>query len=373
MSTHFNADQNLKKLKNAILNTPIEVDMKDKIMMNLDNNQKELYVNPIKAKKSWKSKTLVALASSAAAVSLLIGTSMASPALASTLSQIPLVSNLFHLAGDMGLKVASQEGFYTVVNTSDTHKELTVKASAVSYDGTRVFVAIEGTESGAYKDWTTKVQNIDIAINDKDIKAYSIAEDNNAGIFFFPTANKDSMILEFGDLKNQGGISFPDHFNASLSLNIQGIEEPFKLNVPVQLNTDNVLVMTPAIQKSAKDVSFKVNELQLTPITTTLTTEFSTLSKINDSDKKYGYELQDDKGNKIEMIYAHGWNADDGNILTTDTQFEPFISLPKFIIIKPFTYVFEENSNKYKMDKNGNIKVNYIPELEIKLPIEQDK
>lgn len=370
MSIRIDTDQKLENLRKSILDTPIEVDLTEQIMKNLDQ-EKEVYY-PINSKKSWKFKTLTAIGSSVAIIFLLLATSMASPALASTLNQIPILGSVFQMAGDLGLKTADQKGFYNQLDTSDTHDGLTVKASAVTYDGTRVSVAIESTDTKKHKKLTDSIDNIHLKINGENVKSYFAAEDNNIGVFVFPALNKDSLILEFGDLKNQGGRSFPDHFDATLDITVNGIQEPFKLNMPVQLNTDTNQIIKPNIQKTFEGITFKLNQIEITPITTNVTTEISIPTSMPDFKKKFGYEVLDNQGNKLETIYGNGWNSkevDDNKILISDTKFEPFKNLSKSITIKPFVYLYQDNSTTFKTDSNGNLSVEYIPELEMTLPV----
>ncbi|ANF94882.1 DUF4179 domain-containing protein [Paenibacillus bovis] len=364
MSIHFDPE---KQLQHSILHTPIEVDLTERIMQNLEKEQSITPFVAKQAKKTRRFRALTVLASSAAGLLLLLGSSVASPAIASALNQIPGVSHLFQVAGDLGLKIAYQDGLYREVSTSDTQKGLTVKATTVSYDGTRVSVALERSGNGGYTDWSTKIQNIDIMINGKSLQAYSVGN-HTAGIFFFPGSNTNSTIVEFGDLKNQGGAPFPDQFNASLSLYIKDIQEPLKLDIPVHLNTGQNLVLSPAIQKSTASIQFKVDKLEITPITTTITTEFILPATPTNPKKNYGYELWDDRGKKIKLLYAHGWNTNE-LAWTTDTKFEPVQSIPRSVTIKPFTYLYKKNSNQFKVDTDGNIQVKYIPKLEITIPV----
>ncbi|WP_322925243.1 DUF4179 domain-containing protein [Paenibacillus campi] len=364
MNTRIDPDQTISKLQKSILANPIEVDLTDRIMKNLDHNDKQVKRIPTKFRETWTFKTLVTLAASVAAVSILIGAGMASPAVAATLNKIPLVNSLFHFADDSGLNVADRDGLYNALNVSDTHDGLTVKASAVSYDGTRVSVAIESNESKAGRNLASEVQNVTVKVDGKDIESYASAANNNVGMFFFPTSNPDSLILEFGDLKNQGGVSFPNHFNATVDLSVKGIQQSFKLDVPVQLNTSDTVVLEPAMRKDYNGIAFKVNKIEMTPITTNITTEVTIPSDATNVKKNFGYELVDDPGKKVGVIYANGWNADNGNTFITDTKFEPFTKVPKSITIKPFTYLYQDHTNKYLLDADGNIKVNYIPQLE---------
>ncbi len=362
MNTHIDPDKTISKIQKSILANPIKVDLTERIMNNLESNNRKSKYMTTHFKETWKFKTLITLGSSFAAIFILVGASMASPAVAATLNKIPVVNSLFHFAGDMGLQIADQDGLYNTLDVSDTYGEFAVKASAVSYDGSRVSVAIEG--EGANKSFVNEVQDVNIQINGRDIKSYSSAKDNNVGIFFFPTVSKDALILEFGDLRNQGGMSFPDNFNATIDLSIQGVQKSFKLEVPVKLNTKDNVVLEPNTVKINDGVEFKVSKIEMTPITTNITTEVTIPKNLTDLKKKFGYELTDSEGMKIGVIYAHGWNDDTGNVLITDTKFEPFTTLPKTIILKPFTYAYQDNSSKFQTDADGNLNVNYLPQLE---------
>ncbi|MNE57170.1 hypothetical protein D3C80_1521200 [compost metagenome] len=53
-----------------------------------------------------------------------------------------------------------------------------------------------------------------------------------------------------------------------------------------------------------------------------------------------------------------------------DTRFEPFVDRPESVTIKPYHYVYKENSNtEFQLGEDGHVKVQYIPELEMTVPV----
>jgi hypothetical protein len=73
--------------------------------------------------------------------------------------------------------------------------------------------------------------------------------------------------------------------------------------------------------------------------------------------------------NQVRLIGGTGLSARNGNVLTMDTQFEPFDSIPKSITIKPYKHIYKDDSiSEFQLDSEGYVKIEYIPELEITLP-----
>ena len=60
-------------------------------------------------------------------VSLLFITSFISPTMAATLKQVPVLSSIFRLAGDLGLQMADEKGLSTKPQTSVTGQGVYIK------------------------------------------------------------------------------------------------------------------------------------------------------------------------------------------------------------------------------------------------------
>lgn len=375
MKSHTDSQEDeIMKLKRLILETPVEINLTDQIMQRYGENNINIRKDNRRYHKGWK-KMWISIASSIIFLTIITGTAFISPTMAESIKQIPGLNSIFKFANDLGLKVADEKGLFNKIDVSDTQHGLTMRATAVSFDGTRVSIGIERESLDNSHLGLVEVDNLELFINGNSIKTYAGSEDNNVSIFMSPIQNKDAMILEFVDLKNQGGKVFPKKFELTLNFTIPGIKEGFKLDIPVEINTENNLVLTPNISRKYDDIDFKLDKIEFTPVTTNLTTQIKIpndkkISQLYKSNESIGYDLYDENGEKIQLVSSNGWSSTGSNIQISDTRFVPFKSAPKFIIIKPFIYLYKENNkNEFLLDENGNIKVKYIPELQITLPI----
>lgn len=131
---------------------------------------------------------------------IVLGSGFASPALARSLERIPLVNSIFEFAGDMGLQAASRQGFTTSINNSDEVQGVTIRASEVIYDGTRLSVALtrEG-EEGAFSE---SVQDLRVFIDGQPLNAGEEIENSfkhNIGIIISPGTDERALILQFSE------------------------------------------------------------------------------------------------------------------------------------------------------------------------------
>lgn len=372
MNRHLDMDdKEIFHIKKLIRETPVDVDLTERIVER--TNIKTAYRQHREGRRG-----LIAVASAVAIFILITSTGFISPTMAAAIKQIPGMDSIFKFAGDLGLKTADEKGLMTKLDITDTHDGLTLKATALSFDGTRVSIGIERKFSDnelPKESLLQTIQDVELSINGESIKTYSSSGNNSIGVFFSPTQNQDMAILEFSDLKNQGGRSFPNKFELSLDFTVSKFQDQFKLIVPVEMNTENNLVLTPSIQRNYENIDLTFERIEFTPITTNLTTQIKLtddkkISEFQNSKDLIGFDLFDENGKKINLISGNGWNADNGNVLITDTRFEPFESIPKAITIKPYKYIYKENSlNEFMLDADGQVKVEYIPELEITLPI----
>ncbi len=359
-----------------IRDTPAEVNLTRRIMERYEQNKPALdRVVPLR-REVWRKAAAVA-AAAILVLSAITGTGLISPAAAETLKQIPGMGRVFQLAGDLGLRVADERGLYSDPEARDTHDGMTVAATAVTFDGTRVSIGIEleGQDAGMSKR-TESLQegmtDVELTINGQPLNTY--APESSIGPFMFPIPDSDKLVLEFSDLRNQGGQALPEQFELALSFKITGIAEPFLLNIPVKLNIRDNVVLTPSTSRTYRNVSLQVNKIELTPVTTNITTrlelEGMTISELSSSRNDIGYDLFDDRGNKLQLLSGNGSSATDGSILIMDTRFEPFAARPESVTIKPYHYVYKENSTtEFQLGEDGHVKVQYIPELEMTVPV----
>lgn len=215
--------------------------------------------------------------------------------------------------------------------------------------------------------------DVELSINGQPLNEYAPAG-SSIGPFLFPVPDSDKLVLEFSDLHNQGGQVFPEQFGLGLHFKIAGIEEPFLLDKPVELNTRDNLVLTPSVVRNNGNVKIQLDKIELTPVTTNITTRLEldgmTISDMHSSGSSIGFDLFDDQGNKLQMLSGNGTSATGSSVLVQDSRFAPLASVPKSITIKPYHYVYKENSmSEFQLDAEGHVMVEYISGLEMTIPV----
>lgn len=368
-------DKDFNQLQSLIRETPIEVDLVERTMEKYaEVNSKAANSRVIATRnKNRAGRTIIAVAS---AFVILMGSGFISPTMAASIKQIPGINSIFKFAGDLGLKTADEKGLVTTVNSSDSHDNLTLNVPVVMFDGTRVSIGIEHQSSMKKyldKNMQELISNMELFINGEPVNSYAPADTSNSiDPYIIPSIEDNSAIIQFSDRHNQGGKVFPDKFDLTLKISVLGIQEPFEIDIPVEKNTKDNLALNPSISRQYENINLKLDRVEFTPITTNLTTriELPKNLEIASSLPLLGYDIFDEKGNKLKLINANGWNPTDGNVMITDSRFEPFESIPKSITIKTYKYLFKnEDRNQFELDSNGIPKIEYLPDLEITLPI----
>lgn len=367
-------DKELDQLERFIRETPMEIDLVNRTMSKFESTRYTKQPESSRTSKKMRQRVVMITASTAMILSLIFFTSLVSPTLAATIKHVPVLSSIFKLAGDFGLQTADEKGLSTKLHTSVTHDDFTLNVSEVVYDGTRVSIGIGRPHKEDEKETLMeRISNIELFINDAPVKSF--APDKSIGIVTKPGKDNDSAIIEFSDLRNQGGNPFPEQFDLTVSVIIAGIQDPFKIDIPVN-KIENNLTIQPNVSREYKNIHFSVEKVEFTPITTGLTTRviltdnsIFTLPLLT-----MGVDIFDDQGHKLKLIGGDGWNATNGNIHISDRRFQPFESIPKTITLKPYIYLFNENEmGAFQMDENDEPKIQYIPELEVTLPINSQK
>lgn len=371
---HANREEDeLERIGQLIRYTPVWVDLEDRIMSRYEAGQKQGSKGALSRRRVRQGRVQRRSAGIAAAVVLLFllitGTEFISPTLAASMKQIPGMDSIFRLAGDLGLRNAEERGLAEAAEWSDTHEGLTLTVPEVLYDGIRVSLGIERqttVKEFRQGDISDLMADIRLSVNGEDINTYGPLEDSGGGSFGpFSLRGKDadSRIIQFTDLQNQGGRAFPDTFELTLTIDIQGIQEPFQIKLPVKKKTYHNIAAEPVIRKNSGMI-FTLETLELTPVTTRITTRVELPGgKPVDSGKDYlSYELADDRGNVLrEVNGGTGWNASGGNIMTAAALFEPLQHKTAYITVRPYRTL--------SIDQEGNREKEYIPEFEVRVPV----
>ncbi|MGE7927644.1 DUF4179 domain-containing protein [Lysinibacillus xylanilyticus] len=367
----------LEQLERLIRETPIEIDLVNSTMNKYESSR---YTKQSESSRTSKMRQRVMMITATAAMifSFLFVTSLISPTMAATIKQVPVLSSIFKLAGDLGLQTADEKGLSTKLNASVTHDDFTLNVSEVVFDGTRVSIGIERPHKEDEKETLSdRISNIELFINGNPINSFG-GENSMNGIFLNPGKDNDSAIIEFVDERNQGGRPFPEQFDLTLSTTITGIQDPLIIDIPVKNKIEDFVTLQPNVSRDYDNIRFTVKKLELTPITTNLTTQIDLIDNSNFTQsptaKYMGVDFFDDQGNKLKLINGNGWNATGGSYQIMDYRFHPFESIPKTITLKPYVQLYEDNQmGVYQLDENGEPKIQYIPELEVTLPINSQK
>ncbi|MEK4423647.1 DUF4179 domain-containing protein [Solibacillus sp. FSL K6-1523] len=365
-------DKEVDQLEKIIRETPVEVDLVNRTMRNYESSRDTKLSGKSRTRQKLRHGVMIFTTSAAMIFSLLIMTNLISPTTA-TIKDEPISTSVFKSSErDVGLHAADEKGLSTKLNTSVTHEGFTLSVTEVVYDGARVAIGVERHQKEAENSKESLsdqiMGNIEFLLNGEPLN-----HTNFSGIFGQPSKDNNFAILEFADLKNQGGEPFPKQFNLTLTTTIDGISEPFIIDIPVS-DSGNYINLQPNISRKYKNNDFTIEQVILTPITTSITTRKALLDKSTSIDSRGGISIDvfDDQGNKLKIIHGNGSReTNEGTSdLIEDLRLHPFETLPNAITIKPYTYLYDAYPNgSFQMDENGDPKIQYIPELEIIVPI----
>ncbi|KOS60702.1 DUF5643 domain-containing protein [Lysinibacillus sp. FJAT-14222] len=371
-------DKELDQLERFIRETPMEIDLVNRTMNKYESSRYTKQPESSRTSKKIRQRVIMIAASTAMIFSLILVTSLVSPTLAATIKQVPVLSSIFKLAGDLGLQTADEKGLSTKLNTSATHDDFTLNVSEVVYDGTRVSIAIERlhTEGELSKETLIdRISNIEFFINGDPRSSFAPDPENAMnGFNIYSGKDNDSAIIEIVDERNQGGRPFPEQFDLTLSTTITGIQDPLKIEIPVKNKIEDTVTLQPNVSRQYDNIHFTIEKIQLTPITTNITTRPILTDNSPIAELAMGIDVVDEQGHKLKLIGGLGSYESNGSDMIMDHRYTPFESIPKTITLKPYIHLFKEYpKGEYQMDENGEPKIQYIPELEVTLPINSQK
>lgn len=370
--TPLKEDEEMLQLQRKIRGTPVTVDLVDKTMQRYEVLQQSERQGHVKKSKRGVRKVLMAVSAAAAALVLMLGSAAVSPVLAASLEQVPGLHTLFNLARDLGLRTAGERGILTAANAGDTHNGITLTVPAVMYDGTRVSVGLEREgEQGSFSDTLQEqMGDIQVLIDGKELSAFSPSGTSNSiGLYTYRLDDSDMTIVQFSDLRNQGGQAFPDRFTLTLQVALDEVDEPYAISVPVEKYTDDNMTLSPAVSRTYGDLTLTVNQIELTPVTVNISTNTRVAGNIAQQPGLH-FDVTDDKGEPLQLVAGNGWNATGGSERITDTLFEPLLPVPSSITIQPYYYLYDKKDpSRFELDAAGRPLKTYIPELEMTIPI----
>lgn len=279
----------------------------------------------------------------------LFASGFASPAMADSIRQIPLIGSLFSsIERDLGLQNAAKEGLTTQVNSNVSYKDVKLEVTETVFDGSRAVyaltVAAPNLKDGMY-DTVKGPVKLSNAIDSITFKGNGGEFDSLDGGGQYWGAGKDhpnTIIVEQSIDPSAEGTKFtaPDAFDAEVEVKLTGIDHTFTLNVPFAKKTDDVTSLNPNVVKTAGDLIFTANAVDVTPITTTLEYSLEKVSEtpITEQDEHdliyTNVAVYDDQGHLLDRLSGQG--AIQGNKFTTRAHYSSASSGTKYLILKPF-------------------------------------
>jgi hypothetical protein len=329
---------------------------------------------------------------SAAAAALFLGVMLTSaypPELANALKRLPWVGGIFERADDLGLQAAERLGLISRLGSRDTHEGITLSAEEAVFDGNRLVFSVKregegldgkltgvtvGPDGELFQEKGT-ITSAEVLIDKATLEEYSEnlwsvmpllswtdGTESNTAIF---------KLVDSSDLSISAK-PFPEHFELTVIISLEGINKPFILRIPAHKVTQNV-IDTPDIRAQAEGWTLSLKKLEYSPITTrlSLTLEQETEGD-NSATNLIGFEVRDEQGQLLKEISQKALSAS-AKSRNVDLLTEPFNKHPNMLNIRAYLNEFEEPDSKsgaFKTDSSGNPVKHYIEDLEINVLVQ---
>ncbi|MEB1808807.1 MAG: DUF4179 domain-containing protein [Bacillaceae bacterium] len=293
-----------------------------------------------------KRKIVYALSSAAAIFGLLVGSSYYSPALASSLSQLPIIGSVFGNSDLIGLQQAQKNGLTNAIGETQTVNGISVTLDEILYDQNNITIGLF-IESDKELDEFYFGAGMDFTINGK-----------------FPAAASGSYGEE---------MLSPTTLTAIQEINVnEGLPEKFELGLMLHGNNGETWYFSTPVEKITDIHKIPVQHSQ-TVDGLTLTVKEMSISKTGVSIAYESLEEETDfdlsRGGNIEFVVVD----QDGNEITghsggvtgervkdklqfrSNKQFDPIGSHVTELTITPYV-VIPSGGGGVEIDENGNEK-----------------
>lgn len=294
-----------------------------------------------KAKSEHKKRRIInPLISVAITIILVLGISLVSPAVASTLQSLPFVGSIFGMVGDKGMQQADSQGF-----TKGLSQEISVGDSSfvitdLIYDGSRLslgFIVTNYQNENPFTDASFKIDGEDF-YGGASSQGELINDTDYAGVFTLTVPNELKRVS----------------FNLVIKVKeFNGEKGTWKFTIPVSKIAGEYFLMNE--QVASKDYNIRMKKITFTPATTEINFDLTEPVNVQELNQIIRFRLFDDKGNMLEELSAGGGGCSncetiDGKItVDTSVQYEPMEYIPEFIIIEPYISASGESINELRM------------------------
>ncbi|MEN1989447.1 DUF4179 domain-containing protein [Paenibacillus hubeiensis] len=317
------------------------------------HTQPEIETQPRARKRSRLRRAgFIAMASSLAAVTV-FASGFVSPAMADSIKKIPLVGSLFStIQADIGLQQAGKDGLVSQTNSTVSYQDVKLDVFETVYDGTRaaflVRVNAPNLKDGKYD---TGEDIIPLSSGISNVFFEVDGYQQTGGLFYSSAGETEPDVLVFENVfeKAGQGASLPDHFNAEVSISLEGIDHEFKLDVPFTKSTEDIVDFKPDAAHASNDqFTASVSNIHITPITTRISTSIlvngkkSLTLKEEEKLRKVGIALFDDQGRQLPALSGEGLYTD--NRLDSDRLYGTTPGDTRYLVVRPF--IIEDDFNE---------------------------
>jgi hypothetical protein len=273
---------------------------------------------------------------------------------------------------------------------SATHSGITLQASNAIYDGNYISIKIQRSgkgykgkiTGGRYDEKTEEyiydkgaMSDTDIYVDGKPIYEYGGGKSpaQRPSLVISPGPDADTAYIRMSDASLLGGNhkAFPDKMKITAQISLEGVKEPYMLEIPVQKSSDKAVVLKPEQTKKSGNLSMTLKQVRATSASTRL--QWVLKGKDVDLMNRLQYNFVDDQGRKLDFISGRGTDENNKN---GDFYFDFILRAlepdVKSITIKPYTAEFEDpgaKSGPHKVDSNGETIKNYVKDLEMTIPV----
>lgn len=269
---------------------------------------------------------------------------------------------------------------------SDTQQGITLGVSRALYDGNHVKVELQRSgkglsgsltgghwdeQMGEYIHDKGSIRQMDVFIDGKSIHEFAGGDlSKRPSVSTSPCLDANHAIMILSDASLLGGNleAFPDKFKLTAKIDLEGVQKPFTLELPIQKMVNKPVVLQPNIIKKMDDLRLTLKQVHSTAHSTRIQFVLK-----GGHDSTILYDFFDDQGNELERISGRGTDENNKN---GDYYYDFILEAPdanaKSIVMKPFTPEFKDPnaaSGEFKLDKNGEIVKNYLKDLEVSIPI----
>ncbi len=236
--------------------------------------------------------------------SALAGLSMLSPTFAQTLQRFSMLGTIY---SDKGIEAAERKGLIQSYPPNLEAKDVPFGVRGIIYDGTRLVFDVYSKKSKADQ----------VLYNAREVKKLSLFYKGQELSIGYSPVSDDTNAVTFEQIEEN---HLPDKFKLTLGIQARANEKPYELEIPVELNTSNIVIEKPQMPEELKKYGISVDKIILTPITMQVVYRAPFTLEVSEV---YLNSMIDERGVKNFTVGGHADPLPGNAGLLTSSRFEP--------------------------------------------------